>query len=336
MPPEALQANETNDFGGVVDELDLETIDPSARGDIVEDDVPAPANDPVEDVADEKVEPEETTEEAVEPQADEPEPVKEPAETPEEPEEKTKSHKVPVSRLNKEVEKRREAESRYEELQKKLEALEEKVAAPQQEAPTQQEPSEPEYDVTSKMQEAMTLAMDGDLEKSAALMAEVISKSNDQAVKQATEASKQDYTQMTAAEKEQAMLTQTAEKIVNTYPQFNSDSESYDAAMTEELKDYRDAFFAKGEEAHAALEKAKDLVVRLHGLDQAEAPQETAPAKEPKKDVKKAVDAAIKTPPKTSGDLDTEKAEKRIEDFTEEEFEKLSPAELKKLRGDFE
>ena len=339
MTQEALQIGQTNDFGGVVDDIDLEEITPEDRGDAIVNDTSEPANDTAEpEVAETpSPKPEETEAPAAESEKDktseveevDPEPEPEP-----EPEPDDKGYKVPVSRLNKEVEKRREAESKFEELQKQVETLQQQVNQPAP-APEPETPSEPEYNVAAKMQEAMTMAMDGELEKSSALMAEVMAKSNQQAVAQATQASKQDYTQMSAADKEQAMLADKAEQIVADFPVFNKDSDTFDAGLMEELIDYRDAFFAKGHAAHEALEKAKDTVVRLHGLGQTQA-EEPAPVEAPKKDIKKAVDAAIKTPPKSSGELDTEKATRSIEEFTEDEFESLSPSELKKLRGDFD
>ena len=196
------------------------------------------------------------------------------------------------------------------------------------------------YDFDAKEVEYQNMVLDGETEKAVALRREI---------RQAERAQleyemRQEMSQTVSQDRQMTALQQAASAMEEAYPVFDRNSESFSEEMTNEVVELRDAFIMKGYEAVDALSKAVKYVVKDHDLDQ---PQESAPSlagKAQKTDelakkraqVSKKLKAAEAQPPELPGESSSTHGEKAIDlsTMTEEEFEALPEATLKRLRGD--
>ena len=300
-----------------------------------------PAEEPVAETPEEvEEEVEETTaeveeaEEAVEEVAEQPE--EEVAELEEEPvpepKPKAKGQTVPKSRMDEVIAERNE-------LRREMEALKEaqKPAAP----------AAPAYDFEGKEKQYQELILDGEAEKATALRTEINQKTRESL---SAELAQEVETTITRKNEETA-LQLAADKLQADFPQFNEDSSDYNEALTQEVIDLRDAFIIKGERPVDALAKASGFVIRNHDLSAPAPAEETstglagkaAPAKKSidevskkRAEVAKKLDAASKQPPELPGESSSSHGEKAVDISTlsEEEFNALPEATLKRLRGD--
>lgn len=330
---------ELNDFGGTVDELDTADYGSGEidRGDVIED---TPET--------EDVQPEDTSTSTL---GGEPEDTDTPEEDGGEGDQATDSddasdsreetpvgNKIPYDRFKKESEKRKAAEEKLYGFEEKFRLMQEqldRMANTGNQEP-EPEPAEPEVDLNAELTEALNGALDGNVAEAATKIAELIQKTNAKAVKDATKSSTETIQTMTAAEKAQALLNEEANRLVAEYDVLNKESDNFDSDILQEVLDIRDAFIAKGEPGHLALKRASDITLRLHGISgkQEQQKQEQEQETPPQKDIKKNVEAAIKTPPRSTGELETGKTRRSIEEIPEAEFEKLSEEDLRRLRGD--
>ena len=289
-----------------------------------------------EEVEETTAEVEETEEEAAEEVAEQPEEeVAELEEQPEpepEPKPKGKGQTVPKSRMDEVIAERNE-------LRREMEALKEaqKPAAP----------AAPAYDFEGKEKQYQDLILDGEAEKATALRSEINQKTRETL---SAELAQEVETTITRKNEETA-LQLAADQLQSDFPQFNEDSSDYNEALTQEVIDLRDAFIIKGERPVDALAKASDFVIRNHDLS-APAPEEetstglagkAAPAKKSvdevskkRAEVAKKLDVASKQPPELPGESSSSHGEKAVDISTlsEEEFNALPEATLKRLRGD--
>lgn len=328
---------ELNDFGGTVDELDTENYDSGEidRGDVIED------TPEIEDVQSEDTpasdtsgEPENT--DVPEDDGSEGDQAPDPDDGSESREEAPVGNKIPYDRFKKESEKRKAAEEKLSGFEEKFRLLQEqldRMSAPESKEPDP-EPAEPELDLNAELTEALNGALDGNVADAATKIAELIQKTNAKAVKDATKSSTETIQTMTAAEKAQALLNEEANRLVAEYDVLNKESENFNSDILQEVLDIRDAFIAKGEPGHLALKRASDITLRLHGISGKQEQQKQEAPPPPQKDIKKNVEAAIKTPPRSTGELETGKTRRSIEEIPEAEFEKLSEEDLRRLRGD--
>ena len=249
-----------------------------------------------------------------------------------EPKPKAKGQTVPKSRMDEVIAERNE-------LRREMEALKEaqKPAAP----------AAPAYDFEGKEKQYQELILDGEAEKATALRTEINQKTRETL---SAELAQEVETTITRKNEETA-LQLAADQLQSDFPQFNEDSSDYNEALTQEVIDLRDAFIIKGERPVDALAKASDFVIRNHVLS-APAPEEetstglagkAAPAKKnvdevskKRAEVAKKLDAASKQPPELPGESSSSHGEKAVDISTlsEEEFNALPEATLKRLRGD--
>lgn len=137
-----------------------------------------------------------------------------------------------------------------------------------------------------------------------------------------------------------------AERVIEKYP-FLADGKGQNTEAVAEVKEWRDFYISKGDPAHTALRKAAAKVGPLYAEDDGEdddgedKPQKKLSLVELRKQ-KQAQDrirnakAGGQQPPAVKGGMG-ERGRNRslaVEDLTDEEFDKLSPAEKAELRGD--
>lgn len=247
---------------------------------------------------------------------------KEPA--PEEP----RKHMVPKSRLDEVLAKQKALEKQLDDLRAQ-----------------KQEPGEaPEaYDFDAKEVEYQTLVLDGESQKAAALRKEI----------RAAERAQLEYEigskigESVSQSQQATALQQAASELEENFPVFNRNSDQYSEEYTQEVIDLRDAFIVKGENPVAALTKAAKFVLREYDLvdmgESAPAPSlsgESAPrvdeVAKKRAEVSRKLKAAEAQPPEMPGESSTARGEKALDiaSMTEDEFNALPEATLRRLRGD--
>lgn len=274
----------------------------------------------------EELEVEQAAHDAPEEETDAEETVAEAAETAE-PEVKRKM--VPKSRLD-------EVLAKQKALQKQLDDMK-AAQTPSEEAPE-------EYDFASKEVEYQNFLLDGEAEKAAALRSEMRKAERAQIEYEMTEKMNQTVNQ----NQQQGALQQAANELEANFPVFDANSDQYDEAMTQEVIELRDAFIIKGENAVAALSKAAKFVISEYSLvDTTETASaltaDTAPPAKSDDEVAKKraqvarkLKAAESQPPELPGESSATRGESSfdINALSEEEFDALPEATLKRLRGD--
>ena len=196
------------------------------------------------------------------------------------------------------------------------------------------------YDFDAKEVEYQNMVLDGETEKAVALRREIR-----QAERAALEYEmRQEMSQTVSQDRQMTALQQAANAMEEAYPVFDRNSESFNEEYTNEVVELRDAFMMKGYEAVDALSRAVKYVVKDHDLDQSaeEAPSLAGKARpvdevaKKRAQVSKKLKAAEAQPPELPGESSSAKGEKGwdISSMTEEEFDALPEATLKRLRGD--
>ena len=282
----------------------------------VEEEVVAEAEQQEDEPVEEEPAAEETEEVVAEAEA-EPEPAPEPP----------KDNKmVPKSRLD-------EVLAKQKALQKQLDDMK-KAQEPPADAPEA-------YDFAAKEREYMNLVLDGKEAEAVQLRQEIRT-----AEKTQLEFDMSQKMQQTVSQNAQATALQAAaNELEANFPVFDQNSADYNADYTQEVIDLRDAFIVQGFDAVDALSKAANFVIKDHGLAE-EAPQEstltqsTAPMQDEvakkRAEVNKKLKAAKAQPPELPGESSAARGEKALDisSMTEEEFDALPDATIKRLRGD--
>ena len=298
--------------------------------------------EPTEEPEDEEVvaeaeeAPVEAVEEAEEPVAEDDSPtlgdqtpVTEAAEEPETPvAEEPRKHMVPKSRLDEVLAKQKALEKQLDELRAQ-----------------KQEPGEaPEaYEFDAKEVEYQNLVLDGEAQKAAALRKEIRSAERAQLEYEFSSKIGESVSQSQQA----TALQQAASELEDNFPVFNRNSDQYNEGYTQEVIDLRDAFIMKGENPVAALTKAAKFVLREYDLvdmgEVAAAPSLSAEAAprvdevaKKRAEVTRKLKAAEAQPPEMPGESSTARGEKALDiaSMTEDEFNALPEATLRRLRGD--
>ena len=242
--------------------------------------------------------------------------------------EEPRKHMVPKSRLDEVLAKQKALEKQLDELRAQ-----------------KQEPGEaPEaYDFDAKEVEYQNLVLDGEAQKAAALRKEI----------RAAERAQLEYEfsskigESVSQSQQATALQQAASELEENFPVFNRNSDQYSEEYTQEVIDLRDAFIVKGENPVAALTKAAKFVLREYDLvDMGETPAapslsgETAPrvdeVAKKRAEVSRKLKAAEAQPPEMPGESSSARGEKPLDilSMTEDEFNALPEATLKRLRGD--
>lgn len=196
------------------------------------------------------------------------------------------------------------------------------------------------YDFDAKEVEYQNMVLDGETEKAVALRREIRKAEREQLEYEM----RQEMSQTVNQDRQMTALQQAANAMEEAYPVFDRNSDDFNEDITNEVVELRDAFMMKGYEAVDALSRAVKYVVKDHDLDQA---QESAPSlagKAQKTDelakkraqVSKKLKAADAQPPELPGESSSTHGEKALDlsTMTEEEFDALPEATLKRLRGD--
>lgn len=284
----------------------------------VEAEAEAEAETEVEAETDTEIEAEAEAEPALD---DEPEVAQDETEPDEAP---AKKQMVPKSRLD-------EVLAKQKALQKQLDDM--------KAAQTLAEEAPGEYDFAEKEVEYQNLVLDGESQKAAALRAEIRAAERAQLEYEMT----QKMTKTVSENQQLTALQQAASDLEASFPVFDQGSSDYNAEYTQEVIDLRDAFILKGENAVAALSKAAKFVVREYGLDNEVAPSLTAkPNKtvdevaKKRAEVNRKLKAADAQPPELPGESSANRGEKMLDvsNMTEDEFNALPEATLRRLRGD--
>lgn len=283
----------------------------------VEEEVVAEAEEAEETAAEEEPVAEETEEVVAEEAA--PEPAQEPDVT-------TSKPMVPKSRLD-------EVLAKQKALQKQVEDMK-KAQEPPADAPDA-------YDFDQKEREYMNLVLDGKEAEAVQLRQQIRT-----AEKAQLEFDMGQKMQQTVSQNAQATALQAAaNELEATFPVFDQNAAEYNADFTQEVIDLRDAFIVQGFEAVDALSKAASFVIKDHDLvtdaaqestlTQTAAPMQDEVAKK-RAEVNKKLKAAKSQPPELPGESSAARGEKALDisNMTEDEFNALPDATIKRLRGD--
>ena len=300
---------------------------------VEEDDTPqldlnfaTPEEEP-EDVADEEeVVAEDETEE---PTAEKPE------ETVSEDEQSTEEETKPGLAEEKPTKKPMVPKARLDEVLNKQKALQKQIddmKAAQQPAPDAPE----EFDFVAKEMDYQNHLLDGDAEKAASVRAEIRQAERVQIEYEMT----QKMTDTVSNNHQANALQQAAAALEADFPVFDQKSTAYDEAMTTEVIELRDAFMVQGANPVAALSRAAKFVITENNLvDNSETGSTLGTTDEISKkraEVNKKLKAAGAQPPEMGGEGAATRGEKALDltSMTEEEFDALPEATLKRLRGD--
>ena len=244
----------------------------------------------------------------------------------EEPVAEPKKHMVPKERLDAVLAKQKALQKQLEELQS-------------QNTPVENAP-EP-YDYDTKEAEYQEFILDGETAKATALRKEMRA-----AEKAEIQFEMEQKMGQTVEHSQQAtVLQQAAAELESTFPVFDQHSETFNADATQEVVDLRDAFITQGYQPVDALSKAANFVIKDHGFADADpesalaAPAVTKPVDEVAKkraNNQKKLKAAQSQPPELPGESSSSHGEvaQDMSTLTEEEFNALPAATLKRMRGD--
>ena len=237
---------------------------------------------------------------------------------------------VPKSRLDEVLAKQRK-------LQEQLDTL-----TAEKETPSAEPAPEP-YDFDAKELEYQEHVLNGESDKAVVLRKEIRAAEKTQLEYEIG----QKFNQHTEQSKEMDALQIAADTMEAKYPVFDKDSESFNEEYTQEVIGLRDAFMAQGKTPVESLEKAVDYVVKTNNVDSSEegsalttSTKNTKPhvdqVAKKRKEVSKKLKAAETQPPDMPGESSSAHGEKVVDitSMTEEEFNALPDATLKRLRGD--
>ncbi|HHE3513997.1 TPA: hypothetical protein ACPDKP_000782 [Pasteurella multocida] len=308
-----------------------------------DDDLPKDADrgdevvDTTEPESDSEPKPKETEQEPSEPEQEPEETEQKPEETESEPEHKPKkrnTQRVPYERLQKEIQKRKE--------------LEAQLAAATQNTPEYVAPDmDINYEVTidnDKFKAMSTAMLEGDAETAQRMFADMLSANVNAAAKVAAQAASKQAYETARNEAESSIQTrqilseaqEAANIVMDEFDVFNESSENFNEDMLNEAISLRDGLVATGHSIGEAILKAAEFTASKYGVTAKSADVADEPPKQrvKKPDVKAKMEQAAKNPPKTGGEPATTP---EIDPFnmTMEEFDKLDPKEIAKLRGDF-
>jgi hypothetical protein len=246
----------------------------------------------------------------------------------EEPKAKKKGQMVPKSRLD-------EVLAKQKALQKQLDELKQSNQPP--------EPELPSYDFEAKEREYQELILDGEPEKAAKVRSDIRAAEREAMSHEL----RREVEHTVSRNNEETALQQAAALLETEYPVFDLNSADYNEDFTQEVIELRDAFIVQGLRAVDALSKASNFVIKAHDIgaeidDSSALAAKQAPKKaldevaKKRAEVAKKLDAAKKQPPELPGESSSSHGEKALDISTlsEEEFNALPEATLRRLRGD--
>lgn len=277
----------------------------------------------VEDRGDEITDPEDEAAEEIDvPEEDEEEPA-------EDEEEESESPMIPKSRFD---QKNTEAKDLRDENAWLREQLE-KVVGKEPEAKEEEisegpSPEEIASELSEKRREMMSAIADGDIDYALEVEDEI-----NEIRERETEQRAQRYAQKTLEEQNRVQQQQDAdalsEQILADHPELLEDE-----ALLQEFRDYQEFRAYKGD---ALVDSLRAAEAKVFGTSEAkeDPPPRTTSRGRKKESVARNIKAQEQQPPVSrKGVGQRASANRRVEDMTEAEFDKLSDAEKKKMRGD--
>ena len=253
----------------------------------------------------EQPEPEESeTEDEVEEQvAEEPEPDK-----------KEAPKMIPKSRLDEVLAQNKALKKRIEQSEKVQKEIEETPEA---------------YDFDSREEEYMDAVLDGDKDKAKAIRKEI----------RQAEASKME-SELTR-DIEQKVTRSSTETAIQDAAHAIEEADDFNETLTAEVNKYMTGFVQSGQNPVEALEEATTYVLQKNNMLDASTESvptlgNTDPTAKKKAQVSKKLKAAESQPPDLPGESSANKGEQPydLNNMTEEEFDALPEATLKRIRGD--
>ena len=239
--------------------------------------------------------------------------------------------RVPLSRLNKEIEKRRALEAEVRNLRK---ATEQGVQAEGGQSPSQGEKTAQAFtrEDFEGMQEAM---LDGETDKAFEIFGKMMASQSELA----RETAEKEVSERVRSEIEQDKalneLRSTAVELSESYPELDSGSEFADEGLIEEVVELRDMYADRGMPLAEALKKSVKLVALDNGLKNRKAKADMAAPKKKSLNPKKKLAAAEKERGKLSGSGAKNRPKIDISTLGDEEFGQLSKEALAAARGDY-
>lgn len=231
--------------------------------------------------------------------------------------------------------------SRYDSVQKRNRALQEKIERMENEREqmlaNRKEPEAEDTTTNTRLSELddeiNDALLDGDKDKAKSLRAEQRELEHSVFTAELQETTRS----VTIQAREQVRLDASVDFLEATYTELNTQSDDFDQVKVDELESLRHAFVASGDYSPSqALLKAANYVFPNMPEMPADAP---APKASKKDAIKKAVKARKKQPPDINGvgeDADAAGIKDEIDAMalTEKDFDALPEATLRRLRGD--
>ena len=231
-----------------------------------------------------------------------------------------KAHMVPKSRMDEEIARRRQLEDRL----AKLEESAKPEVAP-----------EPEFDFDGKEAEYMDAVLDGETDKAQKVRKEIRSAERDSMAKEL----RGEIHNTTNVTKQQLDLDVAVSDMMASYPVLDSNSDQADTDLIADANELMGMYADKGMAQADALRKAvrMTLASNMPELLQPKAVETKPAAKKRETDVNAKLDAASKQPAKLAGESAATRGDDvvNISTMTDSDFEKLSEAQMQRLRGDF-
>lgn len=255
---------------------------------------------------------------------------------------------IPKHRFDKVNARRKEAEEKLRLLEERYQSdrdSELEYYRNQRETPVVPEPL-PAYDFMGAEKAYMQALTNGDDEKALSIRSEIRSKEREAYLHEAEQRAQADISRARESMQVEAQYQRVSDQLVSRYSAFQQNHEDFNGALVDEVLDLSAAYEAKGMRAHEALQKAADIMVRAYNLQPvgqtrpAVTPPAEAPAKPsgtPRKtDVKRNLETQKAQPPElaATGAGNKDLAAVDLDSMSEEEFEALPAATLRRLRGD--
>ena len=183
----------------------------------------------------------------------------------------------------------------------------------------------------------MNAVLDGDQDKAKSIRREIRQAERSQIESELT----RDIEQKVTRSSTETAIQDAANAIEEAFPIFDSSSPDFNEALTSEVNKYMTGFVQSGQNPVEALEEATTYVLQKNNM--LDASTESVPTlgntdstAKKKAQVSKKLKAAESQPPDLPGESSANKGEQPydLNNMTEEEFEALPEATLKRIRGD--
>lgn len=253
------------------------------------------------------------------------------ADEPEDDDKKPIPDKIPRERLNKEIEKRKAVEQRLREL--------EASAKTEQKPDNVDKPAAPEFKIDperfQKMQDAM---VDGETADAMGIFQELLTGAVTSATELVRTQTKEELLGEINTREANKELSKVSSELMESYPELDSSSDTYDDTLVEEVVELRDIYLDRGKSPGEALRRAVKLVADENSLEDRKAVAAKEPEPKPKPKTKRDIAGKVKLAEKERGKLRGDSAVNKdvldISKLTDAQFDRLSPEAKAKARGD--